>query len=942
MLDVNKTLTYAQTGKNIKVDLIGQGQNKNYTFSTNQGEQVKVILSWLKHPGGSIIVPQNVTVSNLNFNIKLPNGTTYKSAASMIQNNEFVVFNAPVNGTYTMTVSAPTVPFTFPQTFALASSHEITSKSPITITHDYGGSATIGGGNDIQRRVIKLDGVWFDFTYGGNNDGQSTSYLYSTDDGVTWSDPIPIVSGRFGPYQTWWPVAVTNIGGTNHVTIFYNIQVSTLTGPVDFYAKHGVVNGTKITWDNPYFLFESLGTSGCTGCGSFTADTSTDGTVYAMVAWGPQASANMHYQIFKSTNGGSTWSTSLPDTDSGYPKPPESMVKSITELSSGKMLLALAHYNSNVIKYRVYDGTTWGTVQNVTSEGWTSNTRKQISMDSDSTHSAYLAYLTGGLSGSLKVAAWNNAGVFQSFETADSTLSHALPSITITNDDVKHIYTISGAKVYETSKYGTSWLAPSNPFGTTFSSNLDAIMAAISVDAATWVEISTQYHTKFAKPLPAPSPPTGLIASTISATQINLSWTAPTSDGGSPIIGYKIERKIDTGSYSVLVPNTGNTLTTYSDMGLSFGTNYTYRVSALNAITTGPPSNEATATTWIVSTDPRWESSGEQRVTYFDGTRNWMFYYDGANILYRSSSDNGVTWSASASTGSGSLASNSYLGAYGEGNTVLVSGSSTTGAFTKKGTISGSTISWSSPVTVFGVSGTNAGQQYYSSFEKVGSKLFLGFNVITKGKNVGNVYESSNVGDTWSSSTSLYSNQAQPGIVGVAKYATSKTVAIYASYADGEFKYKTHSGTSWSSGQPQSTSGAGLTANALKTNAFSITSDGTCAWIGYVQSNAGGVLKSMKFCDGAITFPATSITGINTQPTISAIGSDIHLSYVRNNIINKIKNTSGTWGTETQPFGTAFNSVCCLHAAKTATSSAPMVFREGASSPFILRFGMIS
>src|SRR5438128_11502593 len=44
----------------------------------------------------------------------------------------------------------------------------------------------------------------------------------------------------------------------------------------------------------------------------------------------------------------------------------------------------------------------------------------------------------------------------------------------------------------------------------------------------------------------APSPPTGLAATAVSSSQINLSWTAP-NNGGSAITGYKIERSADGG-----------------------------------------------------------------------------------------------------------------------------------------------------------------------------------------------------------------------------------------------------------------------------------------------------------------------------------------------------------------------------------------------------------
>ncbi|MGI0094713.1 MAG: fibronectin type III domain-containing protein [Nitrosotalea sp.] len=96
----------------------------------------------------------------------------------------------------------------------------------------------------------------------------------------------------------------------------------------------------------------------------------------------------------------------------------------------------------------------------------------------------------------------------------------------------------------------------------------------------------------------APGSPTGLTASAISTSQINLSWTAPSNNGGSAITGYKIERSTDSGTtWSTLVANSASTSTTYSDTGLAASTTYTYRVSAINSVGTGSPSNTASATT---------------------------------------------------------------------------------------------------------------------------------------------------------------------------------------------------------------------------------------------------------------------------------------------------------------------------------------------------------
>ncbi|MBI5698676.1 MAG: fibronectin type III domain-containing protein [Thaumarchaeota archaeon] len=98
----------------------------------------------------------------------------------------------------------------------------------------------------------------------------------------------------------------------------------------------------------------------------------------------------------------------------------------------------------------------------------------------------------------------------------------------------------------------------------------------------------------------APQPPTGLRATAVSSSQINLSWTAPSNNGGSSITEYQIERSTDGTTWST-ISNTGNTSTTYSDTGLNTSTTYTYRVSAINSTGTSQPSNTASATTFETS-----------------------------------------------------------------------------------------------------------------------------------------------------------------------------------------------------------------------------------------------------------------------------------------------------------------------------------------------------
>ncbi|MGE5599894.1 MAG: fibronectin type III domain-containing protein, partial [Clostridiales bacterium] len=93
-----------------------------------------------------------------------------------------------------------------------------------------------------------------------------------------------------------------------------------------------------------------------------------------------------------------------------------------------------------------------------------------------------------------------------------------------------------------------------------------------------------------------PSPPTSLSATTVSSSQIDIKWSAPANNGGSPITGYKVERYANS-TWSTIVANTGTMSGAYSDKGLLPSTTYTYRTSAINSAGTGQPSNTATATT---------------------------------------------------------------------------------------------------------------------------------------------------------------------------------------------------------------------------------------------------------------------------------------------------------------------------------------------------------
>ncbi|HXU94819.1 MAG TPA: fibronectin type III domain-containing protein, partial [Candidatus Nitrosotalea sp.] len=98
-----------------------------------------------------------------------------------------------------------------------------------------------------------------------------------------------------------------------------------------------------------------------------------------------------------------------------------------------------------------------------------------------------------------------------------------------------------------------------------------------------------------------PLSPINLNTSTLSDTQISLTWNPPINATG--VTGYQIEYKTGSNSYSVLSV-IGN-LTTYLHTGLTTNSTYTYRVSAINSAGIGNPSNESVATTFSIPSAPR-------------------------------------------------------------------------------------------------------------------------------------------------------------------------------------------------------------------------------------------------------------------------------------------------------------------------------------------------
>ncbi len=157
--------------------------------------------------------------------------------------------------------------------------------------------------------------------------------------------------------------------------------------------------------------------------------------------------------------------------------------------------------------------------------------------------------------------------------------------------------------------------------------------------------------------LSAPPPPTGLTA-TAGNAQVGLNWTASTG-----ATSYNVYRGTAANGESSTPVATGITTTSYTNSGLTNGTPYYYKVAAVNAGGTSGYSNEATATPQVSAPPPPTgltATAGNAQV--------------------------GLTWSAS----SGATSYNVYRGTASGGETLLVSGITTT-SYSNTGLTNGTT-----------------------------------------------------------------------------------------------------------------------------------------------------------------------------------------------------------------------------------------------------------
>ena len=133
-LNISRSLSYVNGGETPNMFYEqGQSNGRSYTITVDEGDTVKILLSWFADTSGSdppfslqnIVVPTSANVHDYNLEIRHPDGTIVEASESDVQSTEFILFNNAPEGTYTIRVlnneSRPGPPF------VVASVHPLTA-----------------------------------------------------------------------------------------------------------------------------------------------------------------------------------------------------------------------------------------------------------------------------------------------------------------------------------------------------------------------------------------------------------------------------------------------------------------------------------------------------------------------------------------------------------------------------------------------------------------------------------------------------------------------------------------------------------------------------------------------------------------------------------------------------------------------------------------------
>jgi fibronectin type 3 domain-containing protein len=372
-------------------------------------------------------------------------------------------------------------------------------------------------------------------------------------------------------------------------------------------------NGTMtLNWTKPY----SNGGSSITGYEVWRGTASGSETRFVSIGnvtsyVDTSVLGGTHYYYFvKAINsiGASAGSNEANATPTSIPSAPGSLTATA---GAGEVILNWTTPSSNgglsILGYKIYRSTSSGT-------------ETLIATVNDGTQLSYVdTQVTPGTTYFYKVAAFNSLGTSKLSNEASATPTQPItppgqPTNLVATPGVDNITltwtppannggapitsyqiwrgTTSGSETMIATTSMTTYTDTGLTPGTTYYYYVIAVNSAGS---------SPKSQEVSAAPPTAPGIPQNLTA-TPGINSINLTWSPPASNGGSPITGYIIYRGTAPGSETLY--KTVGTVTTYLDQSVTSGTTYYYKIEAVNAVGPGNLSAETSASTITTPSQP--------------------------------------------------------------------------------------------------------------------------------------------------------------------------------------------------------------------------------------------------------------------------------------------------------------------------------------------------
>jgi fibronectin type 3 domain-containing protein len=436
--------------------------------------------------------------------------------------------------------------------------------------------------------------------YRGSSSGGET--LLTTLGNVTsWTDNSAANGTTY-----YYDVSAVNSVGESAVSNEKSATPATVPGAPALNSASAGNGSVALAWSAP----GSNGGSAITGYKVYRGTTSGGETLLAtlgnVTSWTDSNAANGTTYYYKVTAVNSVGESAGSNEKSATPSQPATVpsAPTLTSAAGGNANVALTwnapgnNGGATVTGYKVYRGTSSGNETLLTSLGvvtsWT---------DSTAANGTTYYYEVSAVNSVGEGALSNELSATPS-QAATAPSAPALDAATPGNGSAALAWSapssnggsaITGYRIYRGTTTGnetflttlgnvTSWTDSSAANGTTYYYEVTALNS---------VGESARSNELSAKPATVPGAPT-LNSATAGSATVALAWSAPSNNGGSAVTGYRVYRGISTGTETLLT-TLGN-VTSWTDTGLTNGTVYYYKVTAVNAVGESSTSNERSAT----------------------------------------------------------------------------------------------------------------------------------------------------------------------------------------------------------------------------------------------------------------------------------------------------------------------------------------------------------